>query len=526
MVAMSGGVDSSVAALLLKRQGFDVTGAYMKNWINEDGIVGNCPWMEDIDDARRVADQVGIGFQVVNLMSEYREKVVQYLLDGYALGLTPNPDTMCNREIKFGVFRSWALENGYSAIATGHYARRSVDADGKSEIREGADRNKDQTYFLALLGQGQLKDARFPIGGLEKPELRRIAREAGLATADKKDSQGICFIGEVRMGDFLRAYVPDRPGPVVRASDGRELGGHPGLHHFTLGQRKGIGVPSNAKNERYVVVGKRASDNALLVAFDHPDAPGLFQSEVCVHSVNWNGNPPSGGQAIEGRVRYRDPRVPITFEPGGGDTARVRFAAPQRALAPGQVLALYEGDRLLGGAVYSWRPAARAAHRRASLDPAERACDLHGVPRLVPADHPLHAGPGCIPRSCGGHGTRRSNAGVGPGQRGDHLLRYPPRLLRVDQLRPCIDVGRDLAVGVAERGVDALAEPARVREDVPVPQADLHALRPSVGALGRLPVLVASRGSGRPPRGRAFPAVLVVVERAADRGTQASHPVL
>jgi tRNA-specific 2-thiouridylase len=349
---MSGGVDSSVAALLLKRQGLDVTGAYMKNWINEDGVVGNCPWMEDIDDARRVAEQIGIDFKVVNLMRDYREKVVQYLLDGYERGLTPNPDIMCNREIKFGVFRSWAHENGFPAVATGHYARR-VAAAGGVELIEAADRNKDQTYFLALLSQAQLLDARFPVGDLEKPELRRIARQAGLATAEKKDSQGICFIGEVKMADFLRAYVPDRPGPILRASDGTELGRHRGLHYFTLGQRRGIRVPSNSDNERYVVVGKRGADHALLVAFDHPDAPGLFQSEVRVHSLSWNGTPTLQQTALEGRVRYRDPRVPLTFIPEGSGTALIRFERPQRALASGQVLALYQGTRLIGGAVYS-----------------------------------------------------------------------------------------------------------------------------------------------------------------------------
>ena len=350
---MSGGVDSSVAALLLKRQGFDVAGAYMKNWMNEDGLVGNCPWMEDMEDARRVAGQIGIEFQVVNLMDDYREKVVRYLLEGYSRGLTPNPDIMCNREIKFGVFRSWAGRNGFQGVATGHYARRVVLGSGDVGLAEAADRNKDQTYFLALLSQGQLRGARFPLGDLEKPEVRRIAREAGLATAGKRDSQGICFIGEVRMGDFLRAYVPDRPGPILRATDGRELGRHRGLHYFTLGQRKGIGVPSNAENERYVVVGKRRADQALLVGFDHPDAPGLFQAEVRVHSLSWIGEPVVGERALEGRVRYRDPRVPILLVPEGGDAALVRFDAPQRALAPGQVLALYEGDRLLGGAVYA-----------------------------------------------------------------------------------------------------------------------------------------------------------------------------
>ena len=350
---MSGGVDSSVAALLLKRQGFDVTGAYMKNWINEDGVVGDCPWMEDIDDARRVAEQVGIPFEVVNLMQDYRAKVVQYLLDGYERGLTPNPDVMCNREIKFGVFRAWAAEHGFPAVATGHYARREVAADGTASLLEGADGNKDQSYFLALLNQEQLHGALFPIGDLKKPELRRIARDAGLATADKKDSQGICFIGEVKMGDFLKAYVPERPGAIVRASDGKGLGRHRGLHYYTLGQRKGIGVPSNTDNERYVVVGKRAADNALLVGFDHPDAPGLFQSEVRVHSLSWTGEPVPAARRLEARVRYRDPRVPVDFTPEAAGTAHIRFDAPQRALASGQVLALYDGPRVVGGGVYA-----------------------------------------------------------------------------------------------------------------------------------------------------------------------------
>jgi len=349
---MSGGVDSSVAALLLKRQGHDVAGAYMKNWINEDGIIGECPWMQDIEDARRVAEQIGIEFQVVNLMRDYREKIVRYLLEGYAKGLTPNPDIMCNREIKFGVFREWARDHGFAAVATGHYARR-VESGDRCQLLEGADPNKDQSYFLALLRQEQLRDARFPIGDIEKPQLRVIAREASLATADKPDSQGICFIGEIRMTDFLSAYVPDNPGPILRASDGRELGRHRGLHLFTLGQRKGIGVPSNTDNERYVVVGKRPGDNALLVAFDRPGTEGLFQASVRVHSLSWIGEPVEGKARLEGRVRYRDPRVPLHFEPGEGGTATVTFETPQRALASGQVLALYDGPRLLGGGVYA-----------------------------------------------------------------------------------------------------------------------------------------------------------------------------
>ena len=238
-------------------------------------------------------------------------------------------------------------------MGTGHYARRIVLDSGAVGLAEAADRNKDQTYFLALLGQEQLRAARFPLGQLEKPEVRRIASDAGLATAGKRDSQGICFIGDVRMGDFLRAYVPDQPGPILRASDGLELGRHRGLHYFTLGQRRGIGVPSNADNERYVVVGKRPADRALLVGFDRPDAPGLFQSQVRVHSLSWVGQAVTEERALEGRVRYRDPRVPLRLVPDGEGAALVMFERPQRALAPGQVLALYEGDLLLGGGLYA-----------------------------------------------------------------------------------------------------------------------------------------------------------------------------
>ena len=349
---MSGGVDSSVAALLLQRQGHDLVGAYMKNWINEDQVIGHCPWEQDIVDARAVCDRLGIEFQVVNLMREYRERVVAYLLDGYARGLTPNPDIMCNREIKFGVFRSWARDHGFAGVATGHYAQRVGRDDGTYALVEGADSNKDQSYFLALLNQAQLADARFPIGHLPKPAVRQLARDAGLPNAEKKDSQGICFIGEVKMQDFLRAYVPDAPGPIVRAADGRVLGEHRGLHFYTLGQRKGIGIPSNTDHEAYVVVGKRAADRALLVAFDHPDAPGLFQREVRVHSLSWVGAPVTTAGPLEGRVRYRDPRVALEYIPEDGGAALVRFREPQRGLAAGQILALYDGPTLLGGGVY------------------------------------------------------------------------------------------------------------------------------------------------------------------------------
>ncbi len=427
LVAMSGGVDSSVAALLLKQQGHDIVGAYMKNWINEDNVIGHCPWMQDIDDARATAEAIGIEFRVVNLMADYRRLVVDYLLDGYQRGLTPNPDVMCNREMKFGVFAKYAQAEGFSAVATGHYARKvetrwsSISTsttgagmetgahlthpaggarppDALSEtntsrgrvpptfaLLEGLDNNKDQSYFLALLSQAQLRDALFPIGHLTKPELRDLAATAQLPTARKKDSQGICFIGEVKMADFLTAYVPAHPGPIVRATDGKVLGEHRGLHYYTIGQRRGIRIPSNTDHEAYVVVGKRGRDHALLVAFDQPDAPGLWASECRVHSLSFIGEPITTPQRLECRVRYRDPRVAIEFTPVGRvvpdeplqecgrgftprhdgaasvgrdrrippSSAHIKFSEPQRALASGQILALYDGEQLLGGAVFA-----------------------------------------------------------------------------------------------------------------------------------------------------------------------------
>jgi len=352
LVAMSGGVDSSVAALLLQEQGYDVEGAYMKNWINEDEILGDCPWRQDIEDAAAVADQLGIPFRVVNLMEEYRTRIVDYLLEGYQSGMTPNPDVMCNREIKFGVFRDYALDKGFERVATGHYARLEESATGNS-ILEGTDKNKDQTYFLALMKPDQVNHALFPIGHLEKPEIRTIAQKGALPNAGKKDSQGICFIGNIKMQDFLREYVPDKPGPILRAEDEALLGEHKGLHYFTIGQRKGIGVPSNTDNENYVVVGKDQERNALLISFESPHAPGLYTSGCTVSSLSFIGPKIHSESRIEAKVRYRDPRVPILYSPTSDTQAEIVFDEPQRALAVGQVIAFYDGEKLLGGGVYS-----------------------------------------------------------------------------------------------------------------------------------------------------------------------------
>jgi len=346
LAAMSGGVDSSVATALLVREGHEVTGAYMKNWINEENIIGHCPWEEDIVDARAVAEQLGIEFHVVNLMREYRERVVRYLLEGYQGGITPNPDVMCNREMKFGVLWDWARERGFDAIATGHYARKE-----EGRILRGVDANKDQTYFLAMMRPEQVGIAHFPIGHLLKPELRALARELGLKTAEKKDSQGICFIGEVKMEDFLRTFVEDQPGSIVDL-EGRVLGEHRGLHLYTLGQRKGIGVASNLHKQAYVVVAKRQETRELVIAIERPDTPLLWARRCTLTGVSTTGVPLDRERVLQAQPRYRCPAGEAVFRPLGQDRAELVYAQPQRALTPGQICALYEGDLLLGGAVF------------------------------------------------------------------------------------------------------------------------------------------------------------------------------
>ena len=348
---MSGGVDSSVAALLLRQQGVSVQGAYMKNWINEEGVFGDCPWQQDIEDARTVAESLGIPFRVVNLMDAYRSKVVAYLLQGYESGVTPNPDVICNREIKFGVFLEYARAQGFNAVATGHYARRRQRGDGSWDILEGLDKSKDQSYFLALLRQEQIAAARFPVGDLHKSEVRQLAAQRTLVTATKKDSQGICFIGNVRMADFLRAFVPDKPGPIKNLT-GALLGAHRGLHLYTLGQRRGIGVPSNTPSEAYVVVEKRLATNELILAFDRPESRGLYATRCRIGSISFTNEKVPAFATIEAKPRYRARAAQVRFEAVAEDAAILEFAESQRALTPGQICALYDGEMLLGGGVF------------------------------------------------------------------------------------------------------------------------------------------------------------------------------
>ncbi len=350
LVAVSGGVDSSVAAARLVEAGYSVSGAYMKTWIDETGHPADCPWQQDIEDARDAADRLGIPFRVINFMDAYRDRVVHYLIEGYRSGITPNPDMMCNREIKFGVFLEWALDNGFDAVATGHYARIGKAPDGMYQLLEGIDKNKDQSYFLALLSQEQLSRAIFPIGGMTKPEVRRKAAELGFSNAGKKDSQGICFMGRVKMADFLRARVPDDPGPIVD-TNGNHLGEHRGLHLHTLGQRRGVGVASAVPHRAYVVVEKKPATKELVLALESESAPGLYSSDCIVGGLSFPGRGLAPPMKLLVRPRYRAEAVPALISSESPSEWKVHFKIPQRAITPGQIAAFYLGEQLVAGSI-------------------------------------------------------------------------------------------------------------------------------------------------------------------------------
>ena len=351
LVGLSGGVDSAVAAALLVEQGHEVAAGYMKNWINDEGIPGDCPWEQDIEDARAVARKLGIEFRVIDLIDSYRDRIVDYLIEGYRSGITPNPDVWCNREMKFGIFLDYALAQGFEFVATGHYARRRDLSDGTAAILRGADPNKDQSYFLALMTQRQVSHALFPTGEMLKPEVREIARRFDLPVAEKKDSQGICFLGQVKMSDFLRHYLPDSPGEIVD-TEGRVLGEHRGLHLYTLGQRKGHGVASPREGMAYVVVGKDPANNRLIVGWDSPDADGLYSRHCVVGTLSHINEPFDRKRLVDAQPRYRAKAEPALMEPLDEGRVRLEFQRPQRAIAPGQICAFYEGGRLMGGGVF------------------------------------------------------------------------------------------------------------------------------------------------------------------------------
>ena len=355
MVALSGGVDSSVALTLLKQSGEDVSATYMKTWMNEEGIdvFGDCPWHQDILDCQAVAEHLKVDFQVVDFIEQYRQEIVEYLVDGYRRGLTPNPDVMCNRRMKFGKFLDYAKERGFSKVATGHYCSMRENDDGSRDLLMGADPSKDQSYFLAMITQSQIQCAEFPIGSLLKSDVRDIARINNLPNAEKKDSQGICFLGKIRIQDFLKHYIPESTGDIVNPQ-GKVLGTHKGLHNYTIGQRKGIGVPSNTDGKCYVVVAKDYQKNQLIIAFDEPDAPYLWKNEVFIDEINWINKPILEPRDIWARVRYRDNLTKVRFTPLENGRAKVEFETPQRAIASGQVLAIHDTDPnvVLGGGFY------------------------------------------------------------------------------------------------------------------------------------------------------------------------------
>ena len=350
VVGLSGGVDSSVAALLLVEQGYDVHGVFMKNW--EDSFeAGYCSAAEDLDDARAVCKTLDIPLHQVNFTAEYQERVFRYFLEEYRRGRTPNPDILCNTEIKFRAFLDHARYLGADAIATGHYVRCDTHA-GRQRLLKGVDPGKDQSYFLYGLNQSQLASARFPVGALHKSQVRERAAAAGLVTHAKKDSTGICFIGERRFREFLNRYLPNQPGPI-HTVDGEPLGEHTGLMFHTIGQRQGlkIGGRRQGSGAPWYVVDKRLERNTLIVAQGH-DHPALFHRLLRASQLRWiSGQAPALPQPVAVKIRYRQPDqdgILVTLE---GGTVEVHFSQPQRAITPGQSAVFYQGDECLGGGI-------------------------------------------------------------------------------------------------------------------------------------------------------------------------------
>ena len=349
IVGMSGGVDSSVSAVLLLEQGYQVEGLFMKNWDEDDGTE-YCTAREDLADAQAVCDRLGIKLHTANFAADYWDNVFEHFLAEYQAGRTPNPDILCNREIKFKAFLDYALMLGADLIATGHYTRRA-DRDGQSLLLRGLDANKDQSYFLHAVGGEQLARTLFPVGELEKPEVRRIADKHQLATARKKDSTGICFIGERRFSDFLKRYLPAQPGDI-ETTDGQIIGRHHGLMYHTIGQRQGLGIGGlqGASDEPWYVLRKDLERNVLVVGQGN-NHPWLFFSALACSSIYWvNPLQISGPLRLTAKVRYRQPDQGCTLEPSG-DGWLVRFDEPQRAVTPGQSVVFYQGEVCLGGGV-------------------------------------------------------------------------------------------------------------------------------------------------------------------------------
>ncbi|MBH2007372.1 tRNA 2-thiouridine(34) synthase MnmA [Candidatus Saccharibacteria bacterium] len=334
-VGMSGGVDSSLTAALLVEQGYEVTGVYMKNW-SQDLPGMKCPWAEDLADAKRVAVQLGIDLKVFDFEADYRGKVVGYMIDTYKEGRTPNPDIMCNQEVKFKLFLDASLADGADMIATGHYAQTK---DGR--LLRAVDDNKDQTYFLYRVTSAALEKTLFPLGGYTKPQVREMAVERGLYTATKKESMGICFVGRVGIREFLGQYVDTAPGSIIDKDSGKVLGQHDGAIFYTIGQRHGLDIGGGLP---YYVVGKNMDKNEVYVSTNLQDG-SLWRHEIELAAVHWIGKNPGNGK-YHIRVRHRAPLVPATLK----DTV-LELDEPQRAVASGQSIVLYEANLCVGGGI-------------------------------------------------------------------------------------------------------------------------------------------------------------------------------
>ena len=392
VVGLSGGVDSSVAAYLLQQQGYEVIGLFMKNWHDDSVTISNeCPWLEDSNDALLVAEKLGIPFQTVDLSEQYKDKIVDYMFREYEMGRTPNPDVLCNREIKFDVFMKIAMSLGADFVATGHYCRKGeVEVNGKPmyQLLSGADDNKDQSYFLCQLSQEQLSKSLFPIGELKKPEVRKIAAEMDLVTAEKRDSQGLCFIGKVRLPDFLQQKLQPKIGDIIQIDNhhpvflahlnatndnsendliirsqklnftpdmGKVMGQHQGAHYFTVGQRKGLNV--GGTTDPLFVIGTNVETNTIYVGLGANHA-GLFRNALKVKSaeIHWirTDKALANGESLQtmARIRYRQPLQKATLFQSENNLY-ISFENPQSAITEGQFVAWYEGEELLGSGVIS-----------------------------------------------------------------------------------------------------------------------------------------------------------------------------
>ncbi|OON40653.1 tRNA 2-thiouridine(34) synthase MnmA [Izhakiella australiensis] len=355
IVGMSGGVDSSVSAWLLLQQGYQVEGLFMKNWEEDDGEE-YCTSAEDLADAQAVCDKLNIPLHTINFAAEYWDNVFEHFLAEYKAGRTPNPDILCNKEIKFKAFLEYAAEDlGADFIATGHYVRRA-DSNGKSQLLRGRDENKDQSYFLYTLSHQQLAQSLFPVGELEKPEVRRLAEEQQLVTAKKKDSTGICFIGERKFRDFLGRYLPAQPGAILSV-DGEVVGEHQGLMYHTLGQRKGLGIGGlkEAGDEPWYVVDKDLANNQLIVA-QGGDHPRLMSVGLIAQQLHWvDRQTLNAPLRCTVKTRYRQADIPCRVTPLDEDRIEVRFDAPVAAVTPGQSAVFYLNEVCLGGGIIEQR---------------------------------------------------------------------------------------------------------------------------------------------------------------------------